>query len=67
LPPSRRNDYVSQHIGKTTSDSAVPDGDAAAAKYHGYIAGRQTEIRPGVSGSNQAATIPAPDAHLLVN
>jgi hypothetical protein len=45
--------YIEQHWGKLTSDDIRPDGDAAAAKYRGYIAGRQTEIRKAVNSDTR--------------
>ena len=51
---ARRNTYMEQ-FGKTTSKSTEPDGDASAAKWAGYQAGRETEIRKGVNGASEQA------------
>ncbi|MBI5771895.1 MAG: DUF2786 domain-containing protein [Verrucomicrobia bacterium] len=39
--------YIAQHIGETSS-KGMADPSAAAARYAGYIRGRQTEIRNAV-------------------
>lgn len=46
----RKRDYVAKHFGEMKSESVEPDGDAQAAKYAGWLAGRATEIRPAVTG-----------------
>lgn len=45
----RRKAYVEEHFGKLDQASIEPNGDAEAAKWRGYLAGRQTEIRKGVN------------------
>lgn len=45
----RRNDYLATNFGELTSNSVTPDGDAAAARNRGWVAGRETEIRPAVT------------------
>lgn len=46
-----RKEYMRSNFGETESESTTPDGDADAAKYAGYIAGRATEIRSGIGSS----------------
>jgi hypothetical protein len=48
---ARRNEYIAFHFGDLSSSSVEPDGDAATAKYRGWVAGRETEIRSGVAGT----------------
>lgn len=48
------DDYVKKHIGETESTS-MPNGEAAAARWAGYLQGKNTEIRPAVK-----AAAPAP-------
>lgn len=52
-----RKQYVSQIMGETTSESCVPDCDAAASKRAGAVAGRSTEIRAGISGGDKPSTL----------
>ena len=47
---ARRN-YIDRHFGKLDSHSVEPDGDADEAKWRGYLAGQQTEIRPAMEKS----------------
>ena len=49
---ARRNQYIAEHFGELDSESVKPDGDAAQARYRGWLAGRATEIRSGVKGSD---------------
>lgn len=48
----RRNEYIQKHWGELNHSSVEPDGDAAKARWRGYLAGRETEIRSGVNGGN---------------
>ena len=43
-----RRDYIAKHFGKLTTKNAAPDSDAAKAKWLGFLAGQDTEIRPAV-------------------
>lgn len=49
---ARRDVYLKKHFPAIVHESARPDGDADAAKYRGYLAGRDTEIRPAVTDRN---------------
>lgn len=49
----RREDYITKHWGELKESSVEPDGDAAAAKRRGWIAGQQTEIRSGINGHHK--------------
>jgi hypothetical protein len=49
---ARRDRYMQTTFGETKQTSTKPDGDAAEAKYRGWLAGRETEIREGV-GTNE--------------
>lgn len=49
----RKRDYLARNFGEMKSSSMEPDGEAAAAKLAGYLAGRATEIRPAVTGADQ--------------
>jgi hypothetical protein len=51
----RRKLYMEQTFGATTTQDSTPDSDAEAAKYAGYLAGRDTEIRSGVKDAATAA------------
>lgn len=52
-----RKEYVQSTFGETHGQDTTPDGDAAAAKYAGYLAGRQTEIRSGIGSSGRATLL----------
>jgi hypothetical protein len=52
-----RKAYTQSTFGATESYNAEPDGDAEAAKYAGYAAGRATEIRSGIGRSGQATLL----------
>jgi len=54
---ARREDYRQAHFGKLRNHDTKPDTDANAAKYAGYLAGRQTEIRTGLGSSGQATLL----------
>lgn len=62
-----RNKYIQEHWGDLQSNDVKPDGDAAAARYAGYIAGQQTEIRSSMKGVTlRGQTIPvSPERNLL--
>lgn len=49
-----RQEYMRSSFGETKESDAKPDGDAEAAHYVGYLAGRATEIRSGIGSSGQA-------------
>ena len=49
---TRRNNYMEQTFGETRKEGCAPEGDAGKAKWAGFLAGRDTEIRQGV-GSNE--------------
>jgi Protein of unknown function (DUF2786) len=63
-----RKDYMEKNFGKTESTNVQPDGDAAAAKYAGYVSGRNTEIRGGVKNgeSNKASLVASTIGQLLL-
>lgn len=44
----RREQYIALNWGEVKGQSCVPDGDASKAKLTGYLAGRNTNIRPAV-------------------
>jgi hypothetical protein len=46
----RREQYIRDNFGETTSHSARPDSDAQAAKWAGWHEGQNTNIRPAVPG-----------------
>lgn len=48
-----RRDYVAKHFGELESHDVEPDTDATVAKWKGFQAGRETEIRPAVGGAQQ--------------
>lgn len=50
----RRKDYIAQHFGRLEGVDMQPDGDANEAKWRGYCAGRDTEIRPAVANGDGA-------------
>lgn len=57
----RRQDYITKHFGDLKKNNAAPDDDADAARYAGIMAGRETEIRSGVTGSDTKTNyLPAP-------
>jgi hypothetical protein len=57
----RRSDYMQKTFGDTSKKNCVPDDDASQARYRGYLAGRDTEIRSGVkAGDQQAANMLPP-------
>ena len=65
---ARRNQYIAEHFGELDSESVKPDGDAAQARYRGWLAGRATVINSGVkdaAGANQAL-VPTEGTKLLV-
>jgi len=49
-----REEYMSDRFGKIGSESAVPDCDANASKWAGYQAGRDVQIRTGLTKSGKA-------------
>jgi len=57
---ARRNEYIGQHFGELKSQSLKPDGDAAQARYRGWLAGRATEINSGVKdAAGKAQALPS--------
>lgn len=46
-----RTSYIENNFGKLTQTSVRPDGAGKAARWAGFIAGQETEIRPGVETS----------------
>jgi len=52
-----REEYTNSTFGKPDQSSTVPDGDAKAAEWAGYVAGRKTEIRSGLGTSGQATLL----------
>ncbi len=63
----RRNEYIAKNFGEMESKSAAPDGDAAAALYRGWLAGRATKIHSGVKGAaGTNATLPATEGTRLL-
>jgi hypothetical protein len=52
-----RKEYMGAHFGRLKEYSTAPDGDAEAAKYAGYVAGRATEIRSGIGSSGRATLL----------
>jgi hypothetical protein len=61
----RRNDYIRDHWGELKQTSVAPDNDSAQARYRGYLAGRNTEIRSGVNGTETAPAVGAGGVKLL--
>ena len=63
----RRNQYIAEHFGDLSSDSAKPDNDSAEARYRGWRAGRETEINSGVEGGSAGMTevLPIGETKLL--
>lgn len=55
-----RQDYMKKNFGETTEKSYKSDDDAKAARYAGYVAGTQTEIRPGVKASDEKKPLALP-------
>jgi hypothetical protein len=53
---ARRNQYIEKHWN-LISDNVEPDGDADKAKWAGYQAGLETEIRGGVNGTEAAPAV----------
>lgn len=64
---ARRNEYITQQFGKWGSKSVRPDGDAAAARRRGWLAGQATEIHSGVDGAanNKQTLSPIGETKLL--
>jgi hypothetical protein len=62
----RRNQYIDERW-QLKNSSAAPDGDASQAKWKGYLAGRETEIRSGVKAGagGHAEILPAGATKLL--
>lgn len=66
----RRKDYIAENFGEMESKSTAPDRDSETAKYRGWVAGRETNIRKGVNGAPAAReridaprpALPAPPA-----
>jgi hypothetical protein len=54
---ARRDEYMKRVWGDTKDHNAVPDCDATAAKLAGYQAGRETEIRAGLTKTGQATNL----------
>lgn len=63
---ARRNQYIKKHWN-LVSDSVEPDGDAAKAKWAGYQAGLETEIRGGMNGTEAAPAVGNGAVKLLTN
>jgi hypothetical protein len=53
---ARRENYL-QRFGKLGSQDTTPDADATAASLAGYMAGRDTEIRSGITNNGIAAPL----------
>ena len=60
----RRQDYIAKHFGEMNSKDCSPDGDAAAARYRGWLAGQQTEIRSGIRTAEDRAALANPRLQL---
>jgi len=58
---ARRDAYCKAQYPNSKSTSSKPDGDADAAKYAGYVAGRKTEIRSGLAPTGQATLLLLPN------
>jgi len=56
----RRADYIAKHFGALENQPCSPDGDAAAARYRGWLAGQETEIRSGIRTAQERASIEQP-------
>lgn len=54
---ARREQYLQQHFPKTESVDITPDADATAASLAGYSAGRDTEIRSGLTHNGTATPL----------
>jgi len=63
-----RRDYMKEHFGDTTEKSYESDSDALAARHAGFIAGQQTEVRPGVKAGaeNKTPALPPPQQGQLL-
>jgi hypothetical protein len=53
----RREKYTAENFGRLSGSEIVPSGDAEEAKRRGYYAGRETEIRKGVTGQRDPARL----------
>ena len=64
---ARRNAYIAANAGELESKSVEPEGDAAKARYRGWLAGRATEINSGVkdAAGNGQSLSPAAETKLL--
>lgn len=49
----RRRDYMQENFGDTTTEDHHTDHDADAARCRGFLAGRETEIRSGMTGAGE--------------
>ena len=58
--------YINEHFPDLKKSTAVPKDDSAIAKYRGYVAGRQTNIRSGVTDAGTAEALSAPSASRLL-
>jgi len=64
---ARRDDYIAKNWGQLKTSKATPDGDASAARYRGWLAGRATEIHSGVKGAaGTNAALPATEGTRLL-
>ena len=58
-----RDAYVKNRFGDTESINTTPDTDAQVASHNGYLAGRDTEIRSGLTDNGKAAPMLADSGH----
>jgi hypothetical protein len=53
----RRDEYMKKNFGEIGEKNIVPDDDANASRVAGLLAGRETEIRSGLTGTGKAAML----------
>jgi hypothetical protein len=60
----RRTEYIGLHFGEMKSVAVTPDSNSTAARYRGWLAGQQTEIRSGIRTAEERAALNQPKLQL---
>jgi hypothetical protein len=53
----QRTSYMEKRFGQTEKIDTTPDADAEAASLAGYLAGRDTNIRPAINGNGRSVPL----------
>lgn len=56
----RRDDYIAKNFGEMVSEDTRPDDDAKSARLAGWLAGKETNINPGLRAPRVELLLPGP-------